>query len=264
MRQTICILIILLISINGFSQCDDIEKLEMGGTHSSKTHNYLYFKAIDKDKIYYENIAYPIDIKKIEKYSDFILKKAEEYIIDRANADFFNKLEIYQVEVNYDESIKVSYLNEDLFELSNYPTHTYWVIYDYLNNGIKYGFGLEFDKDGKMISENKFPDFSLNPEFAKLNEPCLALEKVKSDERFKDKKVDFIELAYIDDINSFCWLIQEDYNVSKKQDIEFEKWYEYSEQSYYVNVNTNKIEKIEDKKKQVVYCGYKLTKKTKD
>jgi len=257
MRKTICILIILLISISGFSQCDNIEKLEMGGTHLSKTHNYLYFKEKDKDKIYYENIAYPIDIKKIEKYSDFILKKAEKYIIERADTEFFKKLEIYQVEVNYDESIKVSSSNEDLFELSNYPTSTYWVIYDYLNNGIEYAFGLEFDQDGNMISENKFPDYSLNPKFEKLIEPCLALEKVKSDERFKHKKVDFIELAYLDEINSFCWLIQEDYDLSEKQDIEFETWYEYSEQSFYVNANSNEIEKIEDKKNRIIYCGFK-------
>jgi hypothetical protein len=259
MRQTFYILITFLISFNGFSQCDDIEKLEFGGTYLSKTRNYIPFDLEISD-----TIKYCCDSKKIQKYLDVIIPKAKDFITKRANSDFYNRLEIHQIEVNYDKEIDISYSNQELYELSNYPTHTYWILYTYRNNGIEYGFGLEFNKDGKMVSENKFPDFSLNPEFENLNEPCLALEKVKSDERFKDKKVGFIELAYIDDINSFCWLIQEDYNVSKKQDIEFEKWYEYSEQSYYVNVNTNKIEKIEDKKKQVVYCGYKLTKKTKD
>jgi len=259
MKQTFSILIIFLISINGFSQCEDIDKLELGGTYLSKTRNYIPFDLEISD-----TIKYCCDSKKIQKYLDIIIPKAEEFISNRANSEFYEKLEIHQIEVNYDKSIDISYSNQELYELSNYPSHTYWILYTYRNSGFEYAFGLEFDKDGKMISENKFPDFSLNPEFEKLIEPCIALEKVKSDERFKDKKVDFIELAYIDDVNSFCWLIQEDYNVSEKRKIEFEKWYEYSEQSFFVNANTNVIEKIENNKKQVVYCGYKLSKKKDD
>lgn len=256
MRKIFCILIVFLISISGFSQCDDIDKLELGGTYLSKTSNYIPFHLEISD-----TVKYCCDSKKIQKYLDIIIPKAKEFITSRANSEFYKKLEIHQIEVNYGKEIDISYSNQDLYELSNYPTHTYWILYTYRNNGFEYAFGLEFDKDGIMVSENKFPDFSLNPEFENLNEPCLALEKVKSDERFKDKKVDFIELAYIDDINSFCWLIQEDYNVGEKQKIEFEKWYEYSEQSFFVNANTNVIEKIENNKKQVIYCGYKPSKK---
>lgn len=258
MKQTFVILIIFLVSISGFSQCEDIDRLRMGGTHLSKTHNYLYFKAIDKDKIYYDNIAYPIDIAKIEKYSDFILEKAKGFIIARASVEFFNKLEIYQVEVNYDDSIKAIYSNQDLFELSNFPTHTYWIIYDYQNNGYEYAFGLEFDKDGNMISENKFPDFSLNPGFENLNEPCLALEKVKSDERFKDKKVDYIELAYLNEINSFCWLIREDKDVQMaKIDVNDHKFHKYRVNNFFVNANTSIIEKISTQEGEVIYCTFK-------
>ena len=266
MKQPFSILIIFLISFNGFAQCDDIDKLELGGTYLSRTRNYIPFEIKYKDKIEKEDTFYPYDIKNIEEYSDFILINAKKYIVKRANIDFYNKLEMGEFQVNFLDSVKAEYDNDKLYNLLNYNV-TYWILYTYRNNGFEYAFGLEFDKDGKMVSENKFPDFSLNPEFENLNEPCLALEKVKSDKRFKGKKVDFIELAYLDEINSFCWLIQEEYNVNEKQKIEFEKWYEYSEQSFYVNVNTNIIEKIEDKKKQVVYCGFKVfkvTKKTKD
>lgn len=263
MRQTFSILIMFLISINGFAQCDDIDKLELGGTYSSRTRNYIPFEIKQKDKIEKDDTFYPFDIKKIEKYSDFILLKAEKYIVTRANIDFYNKLKIVQFQVNYHDSTKADYGNEHLYNLSNYSV-TYWILFTYKNNGFGFAFGLEFDKEGKMVSENQFPDFSLNPEFEKLNEPCLALQKVKSDERFKGKKVDFIELSYLDEINSFCWLVQEDYNVNEKQDIELETWYEYSEQSFYVNVNSNEIEKIEDEKSRVIYCGSKLGKESKD
>jgi hypothetical protein len=254
MKQTFSILIMFLISINGFTQCDDIDKLELGGTYYSRTRNYIPFEIKHKDIIEKEDTFYPFDIKKIEKYSDFILLKAKEYIVNRANIDFYNKLEMGEFQVNYPDSIKADYGNKDLYNLSKYNVR-YWVLFTYRNNGYGFAFGLEFDKDGKMVSENKFPDFSLNPEFENLNEPCLALEKVKADERFKNKKMDFIELAYLDEINSFCWLIKEKYNVYENQDIDFEQWYEYSEKSFYVNVNSNKIEKIEDQKSQVIYCG---------
>jgi len=263
MKQTFSILIIFLISINGFAQCDDIDKLELGGTYMSRTKNYIPFEIKHKDSIERENTFYPYDVKNIEKYSDFVLKKTKEYIITRANADFYNKLEMGEFRVNYLDSVKAEYDKPEFYELSNYNV-TYWILYTYRNNGFEYAFGLEFDKNGKMISENNFPDFSLNPKFENLIEPCLALEKVKSDERFKDKKVDFIELSYLDEVNSFCWLIQEDFNVSEKQEIDFEKWYEYSEQSFFVNANSNEIEKIEDQKKQVIYCGFKPIKKAKE
>lgn len=255
MKEIFFILITILTSVSGFSQCDDIDKLEMGGTYYTPSGHYIPFEIKYADSTYYDSVFYPIDIKKIEKYSDFILLKAKKYIVSRANINFYNKLKIHEYRVNYPDSIKVIYENPDFYNLSNYNV-THCILYTYQNNGYGFAFGLVFDKDGKMISENKFPDFSRNPEFEDFIEPCVALETVKLDERFKGKKVEFIELAYLDEINSFCWLIQEDYNVSEKQDIEFEKWYEYTEQSFYVNANSSKIEKIEDNKRQVIYCGF--------
>ena len=263
MKKTFIILILILISISGFSQCEDIDRLELGGTYYARTRNYFTFEVKYKDSIYYDDIFDPIDIKKIEKYSDFILLKAKYYIVSRANIDFYNRLKLHEFQVNYDDSIKIHYKNQNFFNLSNYNI-TCWILYTYRNNGYGFAFGLEFDKDGKMLSENKFPDFSQNTEFENLIEPCLALEKVKYDERFKNKKVGLIELAYLDEINSFCWLIQEDYDVSEKQEIDFETWYEYSEQRFYVNANTNEIEKIDVIKKKIHYSGFNLDKKQKD
>ncbi|WP_179320985.1 hypothetical protein [Winogradskyella helgolandensis] len=254
MRQTFSILIIVVISINGFAQCDDIEKLELGGTYSSRTRNYIPFEIKHKDKIEKEDTFYPYDIKHIEKYSDFILLKAKEYIVERSNIDFYNKLEMGQFQVNYPKSVKAKYGKEKLYKLSNYKV-TYWILHTYRNNGFEYAFGLEFDKDGKMISENEFPDFSLNPEFEKLNEPCLALNKVKSDERFKDKKIEFIELAYLDEINSFCWLIKEKTDQPKELGLNH-----YEIELFYVNANTNKIELIKEQNGTIIACGFEKPK----
>ena len=239
------------------AQCDDVEKVELGGTYSSKTRNYIPFEVKYEGKIEKEDTFYPYDIKNIEKYSDVILRKIKEYVVQRANVEFYDKLKMDQFQVNYPASIKVEYGNEKMYDLSNYDV-TYWVLHTYENNGYKYAFGMEFNKSGKMISENQFPDFSLNPEFENINGPCFALEKVKSEKKFKNKNVDFIELAYLEDINSFCWLVKEKLDEPTKLGSTT-----YSIDLYFVNVNSNEIELIKEQTGTIIACGFELPKMVK-
>ncbi len=252
------ILLFILFSYLGFSQCEDFEKMELGGTYMSKTNNYIPFEIKYKDSIYKEDIFYPFDLKIIEKYTNFIFKKADEYIVQRGGNEFFQKLNFDHLEVNYKDSIKVVYENQQLYDLSKQNV-TYWLIYTYSNQNIKYAFGLEFDKNGKMISENKFPKYSENFGFENLSNYCDALEIVKKDERFNDKIVDYIELAYLDNLNSFCWLVEEKPNPNK----ELGKWEEKKVNQYYVNANTNKLESVIEKKSMSIACGISITKKSK-
>jgi hypothetical protein len=236
----------------GFSQCENASKLKLGGTYMSQTNNSIPFEVKYKDSIYHEDIFYPFDLKKIEKYSSFILLKAKTYIVNRAGENFFKNIQFESLEVNYPETIKVEYENEDLFKLENY-TVKYWVLYTYKNNNIKYAFGLEFDKNGKMISENKFPKFSKNKDFENLTNYCKALELVEKNKRFKNKEVELIKLEYIDKLNSFCWLVEE------KMKIEKLGTQEYSIDLYYVNANTNKLESIKKNTGIVTACGFGTT-----
>lgn len=249
---------LLFISIVGFSQCADIEKLGLGGTYLSNSNNYIPFEIKSKDSIYQDSISYPIDLNKIKKYSDFILPKVKEYIISRANEDFYNRLILDQIEVNYPETPKIkSYDDQNLYELSNFEI-SYWFIYTYEKDTYKYAFGLGFDKEGKFISENKFPNYSKNQAFENYTNPCDALSLVKSYKQFKNKKVDYIKLDYLEDKNAFCWLIEEKPEPNK----EFGKWEEKTVKLYYVNANSNKLELVQDKKRLSIACGLrKLTKK---
>jgi hypothetical protein len=236
------------------AQCDDIEKVELGGTYSSKTRNYIPFEVKFDGKIEKEDTFYPYDIKNIEKYSDFILRKIKEYVIQRANVEFYDKLKMGQFQVNYPTSIKVKYGDNKMYDLSKYNV-TYWVLHTYNNNGFEYAFGMEFDKDGKMISENRFPDFSLNPEFEKINEPCMALNKVKSNNRFEHKAIDLIELDYLEDAKSFCWLIKE--KLAEPKGLGSTT---YSIDLYYVNANSNEIEVIKQQTGTIIACGVEIKK----
>jgi hypothetical protein len=247
------VILFLLFRVICFSQCEDSNKLEYGGTHLSMTRDYISFEVKHKDSIYHEDISYPQDIKKIEKFSNYILSKAKEYIVSRANIDFFNKLDLQEIQVNYKDSVNADYNDDKFYNLSNYNI-TYWNLYTYSNKNIKYLFGLEFDKDGKMISENMFPKYSENPEFELLTDYCSALELIKRNTKFKNKKVKYIELAYLDNKNTFCWLIEEE----KKPNKELGKWEEHTINQYYVNANSNKLELIDEKKGMSIACGVKL------
>jgi hypothetical protein len=252
------ILIFILCSYLGFSQCEDSEKLDFGGTYLSRTKNYIRFAEKHQDSIYLEDIAYPEDINRIKNFSDSILLKAENYIVNRGGNDFYKKLKRNGFEVNYKDSIKINYNDEKLYNLENYNV-TYWILYIYKNKNIEYGFGLEFDKKGKMISEDKFPKYSENIDFENLTNYCLALHLVKNDIRFKGKKVDYVELAYLDNINSFCWLIED----QKEQNSEFGKWEERITNLYFVNANTNKLELVKEQKSMSISSGASITIKSK-
>ena len=213
-----------------------------------------------KDSIYLEDISYPQDIKKIEKYYNFIYEKSKAYIESRGGKDFFKNLKIDHLEVNFDKNSGYDYAKESTYELSNFEYYSYWILYTYTNVNVKYAFGLEFDKNGKMISENKFPDYSKNKDFENLTDYCLALNLVKKDKRFKHKKVDYIELAYLDAPNSFCWLIED----KAEPNSEFEKWEERKTNLYFVNSNNNKLEAIKEEKHVSISCGYGILTKKKE
>ena len=257
------IILFTLVSYFGYSQCEDSDKLDLGGTYLSRTRNYIPFEVKYKDSIYLEDISYPQDVKKIEKYYNFICEKSKDYIESRGGKDFYKNLKIDHLEVNFDKDSGYDYAKESTYELSNFEYYSYWILYTYTNKNIKYAFGLEFDKNGKMISENKFPEISLNPNFENLTDYCIALDLVKKDIRFKNKKVDFIELSYVDEKNSFCWLVKEKMGLPNKIGIN-----EYSINSFFINANSNKLEQVKNESGNYIACGskkitYKKKKKAK-
>jgi len=236
------ILLFLITPVLGFSQCEDSDKLEFGGTYLSKSRNRIPF---DLDRS--DTVKYCCDVKKIKAYADWIVSKARDFIISRASEDFYRKLEIHQIDVNYPDSIKVKYENQSLYDLSKFNI-SYWIIYTYSNENIRYGFGLEFNRNGEMISENKFPDFSKNKTAEHFTDVCQSLEVVRSDERFAGKEVELVELAYLDEVNSFCWLVEE-----KMGPMECGK-HEFALDRFYVNANTNKIAMVKERRGIVYVC----------
>ena len=73
----------------GFSQCEDSEKMKLGGSYGAKTNNYIPFEIKYKDSIYKEDIFYPFDVKIIEKYSGSFSKKQMNILYNVVGMHFF-------------------------------------------------------------------------------------------------------------------------------------------------------------------------------
>lgn len=240
------VFLFLMMNFLGFSQCEDSDKFDLGGSYHSKTSNYFILQSNHRSNNFCNS-------KQVKKTAEFILDKAKSYIINRAGDKFYKKLKFYQIEVNYSASIDSTHSRQTICELSDFE-HTFWVIYAYKNKKVKYAFGLEFDKDGNMISENQFPKFIEGQNFEKFTAICDALAVVKSDERFAGKKVENIELAYLDEVNSFCWLvIEQDPRPKELGKLEY-----YALDLYYINATTNELVTIKQETKARISCGYKL------
>ena len=263
MRKILTIITAFLITDLCYSQCAEIAKLKFGGTYgdypssSEIARQYFYFNA--------DTTQYCCDMSKIQKFANTILKASEDHIIKRANIDFFRKLVLQNIMVVYYDFSKLSNFYDINYDLDLCGKITYLVHYEYqFTDTIKYGFGLEFDKNGNFISEEKFPNFKTNGNAKEIIDACKAIDIVNADIRFKNKIIESVELAYDGTNNSFYWLIKEDAEAQlMKGEIEFERWYEYSSLWFHVNGNTSSIDQVETKKNTVIYCGGKVEKKEK-
>jgi len=244
MKQLLNSLLLILIPVSVIAQCPDSNKLKFGGffgtdSYSPKTATIEYFS------YNLDTLNYCCHINKIQKYADFILGKSEKYIRQRAGTIFFKKLVFHHIMVIYHDYSLLSNYDSLKYKLDNCGRISYWLTYSYFHDStIEYGFGIEFDSSGKRISENMIPDISKNPNFMNLIGLCKAIEVVKKQKIVQLDSINSIELNYDNKINSFVWLIKENYPITEgfhEQDL------------LIINANTGKLYKTE---KEMLIINY--------
>lgn len=246
MKHLISILILILMTLGSFAQCPDSDKLKFGGTFATrygcydpKTSSIQYY-SYDID-----TTEYCCHISKIQKYADFILKKSEDYIKQRAGSRFLEKLVFQDIMVIYhDYSIIPDYYDR-IYNLDSCGKISYWLTYKYFSDtSIEYLFGIEFDSEGNRISEHKFPDISKNENFMNIIELCNAIDISKKQNIVQIDSIKTIELNYDNEISSFIWLFKEDYPENEGLN-EFDV--------IYINANSGKIYKTEKEYLSIEY-----------
>ena len=236
MKQLLNILIFILIASSAVAQCHDRDKLKFGGTMGTNSYipstSTIQYFSYDID-----TLNYCCHINKIQKYADFILPKTDKYIKQRAGIKFYNKLVFHDIMVIYHDYSVIQNFDSLQYKLENCGRITYWLTYSYFQDStIEYGFGIEFDSNGKKISKNLIPKISKNPKFMNIVGVCSAIELVKRQKTAQIDSIKSIELNYDEDINSFIWMVEEAYPETEgahEQDVLF------------INANTGKLYKTE-------------------
>jgi hypothetical protein len=236
MKQLLSILVFILTASFAVAQCPDSDKLKFGGTMGTDSYipatSTIQYFSYDMD-----TLNYCCHINKILKYAEFIIPKAEKYIKKRAGINFYNRLVFHDIMVIYHDYSVIKNFDSIQYNLEKCGRITYWLTYSYFKDStIEYGFGIEFDSNGKKISGNLIPNISKNQKFMNIIGLCSAIELVKKQKVVQLDSIKSIELNYDDKINSFIWLVEEAYPETEGA---------HEQNLLFINANTGKLYKTE-------------------
>ena len=216
------------------AQCPEISKLRPGewngiGPYGNETLAINYANIISsetQDKRYL----------KIQEYLDKIRIDAVTYIVKRAGIDFYYQCEIVEFKVIYHDFKEIDNFNKVQFDLKKCGKITYLIKYVYKpDDMIEYYFAIEFDEEGKRISNHPFPNKNLNRNFDKIISVCETLEIAEKQNIINIDPIYIIQLEYDTKANAFCWKITQDYRpqLRKKTGI---NTYEAVSGGYHINL----------------------------
>lgn len=247
-RQIFLLTLIIGLSVNGFAQQPDFDKLKFGGWFGMENDRYIptndFYQYYYDDSI--DSTIYCCTQNRIRKYVDFTKAKAKNCIIQRAGVDFYNSLQLESFSVIYHNYQDIENFDSLMYDIEKCGDVNYWLTYSYFPDSItQYGFGIELDTRGNCISEIKIPILSTNKNFKKII-PFAKIYEIAI-QNFNSKPIESIKLDYCKEINSFCWLVTEDYEPQVQKEIGDNTFEvigdEYKIELLYINAQTGKIVK---------------------
>lgn len=246
--QIFFLALMIYFPIVGYAQQPDFEKLKFGGWFGME--NDRYIPKNDFYQYYYDDTVdstiYCCTQNRIRKYVDFTKGKAKDCIIKRAGEDFYNSLQHESFSVIYHNYHDIKSFDSLMYDIDKCGDVNYWLTYSYFPDSItQYGFGIELDFKGNCISKIKIPIQATNKNFKEII-PFAKIYKIAL-QNFNSKPIESIKLEYCEEINSFCWLVTEDYKPQVQKEIGENTFEvignEYKIELLYINAQTGKIVK---------------------
>lgn len=235
-----------------FAQHPDTSKLKFGGSFGMENHRYIpkndFYQYYYDDSV--DSTVYCCTQNRIRKYVDFAKGKTMDCIIKRAGEDFYNSVHLESFSVIYHNFHEIENFDSLMYDIDKCGEVNYWLTYSYFPDSLtQYGFGIELDKKGNCISKIKIPIMSTNSDFKRII-PFDKIYKIVI-QNFNSKPIESIKLEYCEKVNSFCWLVTEEYKPQVQKNIG-ENTIEvigdnYSIELLYINAQTGKIVKRENK-----------------
>jgi hypothetical protein len=171
------IVILVLTTSVGYSQCIDADKVTYGGDYDSFHYTYFcptYQFSFEGDTAKVWNILDPIDIKKVAETILPIKEKVENQIIGYAGVDFFSKMKFSSVDIVYPDSVSKFENKYPRVAMEKCKSKYYFYYTFHPDSLATYNIGLATDEKGNIVSKYNFP----SKQDYKLIDPSLTLCKV--------------------------------------------------------------------------------------
>ncbi|WP_281616488.1 hypothetical protein [Flammeovirga sp. SubArs3] len=244
MRTTAIILILLIFSLNSFSQCLEQNKISYGGNWNN--YNYTYFCPIytfsfggDTSKTW--NILNPIDINKISSQILPIKKEVERQILSYSGKEFLQDLNFLSVEIVYPDSINKFSCRRPQYNIDRCKAK-YFFYYNYspIENA-NYHIGIALNDSLEIVNELILPS---KKEFRQIDKELTICKLINLSKRYKNQiePIEKIKFEYDVKTKRFVWILSQGL-IDKKEGIN-----KYNE----MIINASDSEKIEFRVSNVI------------
>jgi hypothetical protein len=153
------------------------------------------------------------DIKVVEKEILPIKKKLEKKIIEYAGYDFFSKLEFYDVDITYPDSIAQFTDRMPSVDMEKCKAKYAFQYYFRPIKGIKYCVGFALDENLNIISEFNFPRKNKKNRI-KENVTICDLYKI-AEKELSSNLFEQIDFEFDTELDKFWWVVEIKHNFDK-------------------------------------------------
>lgn len=211
MKNTICLILLLILSFNAHSQCVGEEKLTYGGDWDF--YQYIFFCptydfAFDGDTARQWSILNPIDINQIKDEIFPIKSKIESQILDFSGKEFFEDLNFVNVEVAFPDSIdKFSGRMPSVIMDSCRAKYFFYYKFIPIEN-VHYNIGIAVNEQGEILNSFNFP---AKKDYKIIDKEMTICEILEITKKYKKQiePIEDIKLHYNEKDKKFYWLVSQ-------------------------------------------------------
>ena len=219
-KSTICLMLLLSISLNMRSQCAGEEKLTYGGEWGQVFYDYTFFCpaykfAFNGDTAKQWSTLNNNDIYKIKDEIFPVKAKLEAQILNYAGKEFFNDLVFVSVEVVFLDSIEKFSRNPPRVIMDKCRAK-YVFGYKFIPiENVHYNIGIAVNEQGEILNKLDFPAKKDYKKIDKKMTVCKVLEIAK---RYAEQiePIESIKLHYNEKEKKFYWLVKQGLKEKKE------------------------------------------------
>lgn len=220
MKNTICLTLLFIVSLNIHSQCVDEEKLTYGGDWIG--YDYIFFCptynfAFNGDTAKQWNIMLTIDIYQIKDEIFPIKTNVESQILNFSGKEFFDDLNFISVEVVFLDSLE-NFSGRMPSVIPDKCRAKYFFYYKFIPiENVHYKIGIAVNEQGEIL--NKF-DFPAKEDYKMIDKSITICDILEIAKEYKTQiePIEDIKLDYNEKERMFYWIVTQGLKEEEKEE----------------------------------------------